>query len=271
MSSKVETQPAIDRAVEDGDDPPVRELPVDRRGLRGDEGEARALAQAVDGGLPAVQAVRHQNLAERALAHADLHGLGRQPEDLPVAVVADEEAGLRVEHAQALDHVAQRRLEQAVLLGEPVVRGGQAVEGRRQGGARRLLAADVGADAAVAREAAVPGEARLPAHAQPARAAVRVGIGVVEVAKPLAPGHRLAIGSPMVLVRPVDGDRVAGAAHQLAHVPAEEAADAGAQVCEAAVGVGLPEPVGGDLREIFQELCGHRITVADAEILTGMS
>jgi hypothetical protein len=54
------------------------------------------------------------------LAHRDagLHDIGRQAVHLDIAAVADDHPQARIEHAQALAHVVQRRVEAAVLLAQ---------------------------------------------------------------------------------------------------------------------------------------------------------
>ena len=57
---------------------------------------------------------------DRARTRARLHDVGRQAHDLEVAVVADDEAEVLVEHGEPLRHVGERRVEAAVLGAELV-------------------------------------------------------------------------------------------------------------------------------------------------------
>ncbi|GJE42814.1 hypothetical protein AEGHOMDF_1987 [Methylobacterium soli] len=262
---------ALQRPVADGEDAPVRELPVDRAGLVGEQREARPLAQAVDRNFAPVTAARHQHRADLPLNRAEGQRLGGQSENLAVAVIADDEAGLGVEHAQSLRHVAERGLEALVLCDEAGIRGLQFRERRGQRLAGVLLAAHVGADAAIAEIGPVRGKARPAAHPEPAGAPVGMGIRVGEVAKLLPPQQGLAVGRPELGVAQVRRDGVARVSDELGGGAAEEPLDALAQIGEAPVRVDLPEPVGGDLREVFEEVSWHRTTGKIWCILRGMS
>lgn len=53
----------------------------------------------------------HAMRDEAAQGAAGLHHVRRQPVDLEIALVADDQPGLGVEHQQALGHVVDRRIE----------------------------------------------------------------------------------------------------------------------------------------------------------------
>ena len=107
---------AVDRLVGDLDHPPVAQF-VDGaiRLVAGDLGDA-----GLDIFLRGLRgtAGRDPRLEDRPQRHSRSHIVGAQPVHLGVARIADDEPLLAVEHAQAMGHVFQRHLQNAVLSRE---------------------------------------------------------------------------------------------------------------------------------------------------------
>jgi hypothetical protein len=73
----------------------------------------------VGGGVITDRAAVHNDVAHR---HPRLYDFRRQSVHLNIALVADNDAQVTIEHHQALSHVVERRVEAAILLAQLVMR-----------------------------------------------------------------------------------------------------------------------------------------------------
>src|SRR5215213_7139501 len=112
---------------------------------------------------------------------------------------------------------------------------------------------DVAADAAVAEEGAVGGKARLAADLEPAHAAVAMAVGIDEVPERPARQEIVDMGLPERPVGGVRGDVEAALADLAIGLDAGDLGKTTREIGEAQIRVHLPEPVGRDLGEIFEQ------------------
>ncbi|GJE72896.1 hypothetical protein CHKEEEPN_4457 [Methylorubrum podarium] len=241
-----------------GDDPPVGEFAQHRFRPVSGQRRAGAFADRVDRDAALVAPDRHQRLDDGALAHADMDGVLGEAEDLQVAPVPHQEPLPRIEHAQALAHVLQGGVEAPVLLAELGM-------GLDQGDPGPVLLADVAADAPVAQELALGREDRATADLEPARRAVGMAVDVGQLAERAARGDRLAIGGEARPLLLADQGRPRGP-DQALRAAAQQALGPGGDGAESILGIGGPEPIEGDSRQLFDVIQRHGITVGGPDL-----
>ena len=183
-----------------------------------------------------------------------------EPEDLAVAGIVDDEAGLIVEHAQALRHVSERRVETPVLIHEGDLRGAQFRQGARERRLRSVLGTECGAAAAVAAEASVLREHRFAADPQPERPPVGMIVGIDEIAERLLAIQGRAVGLPEGGIVAVRGEVDSGQSRQRRDAATEHRLDVARKIGEDLGGIRFPDPIRIDRRQIAQDLCSHAFT-----------
>ena len=231
-------------AVDKLEEPRPRRAVLDRRDQVG--GVLLGPALRVDAG-------REPMGEEIVVARAGLGQIGSEPVHLGVARVADDEPALAVEHAQAVGHVVEGGVEAQIVPRQLAVDLLQRRVGRGETLLRLALGGDVAADAAVAEEGAVGGKARLAADLEPAHAAVAMTVGIDEVPERPARQEIVDMGLPERPVGGVRGDVEAALADLAIGLDAGDLGETAREIGEAQIRVHLPEPIGRDLGEIFEQ------------------